>query len=287
MSLQPLVPVRELADRIEAGNVRVVDCRFDLADPGKGERDWLAGHIPGAAYAHLDRDLSDLSRAGEGRHPLPGDERLSALLSRLGWHPGLAVVAYDDAGGALAAARLWWLLRLAGLADVGVLDGGLAAWKGAGLPLERGPVQHEPRAVQVTLQRDQVVGYGELARRLAAGDVLLLDARAAPRYRGDVEPIDRIGGHVPGAVNRPFSDNLDASGRFKPPAQLRREFDALLGGRPASAVAQMCGSGVTACHNLLAMEHAGLTGSRVFAPSWSGWIGDPARPVATGAQDGG
>jgi thiosulfate/3-mercaptopyruvate sulfurtransferase len=287
MSLPPLVSVRELADRIDAGDVRVVDCRFDLADPGKGERDWLAGHIPGAAYAHLDRDLSDLSRAGEGRHPLPGDDRISALLSRLGWPAGLAVVAYDDAGGALAAARLWWLLRLAGLGDVGVLDGGLAAWKGAGLPLESGPVQHERRAVQARLQRDQVVGYGELAQRLAAGEVLLLDARAAPRYRGDVEPIDRVGGHVPGAVNRPFSHNLDASGQFKPPAELRREFDALLGGRPPSMVAQMCGSGVTACHNLLAMEHAGLAGSRVFAPSWSGWIGDPARPVATGGQDGG
>ncbi len=287
MSLPPLVSVRELAGRIGAGNVRVVDCRFDLADPGKGEREWLAGHIPGAAYAHLDRDLSDLSRVGEGRHPLPDDDRISALLSRLGWHAGLAVVAYDDAGGALAAARLWWLLRLAGLADAGVLDGGFAAWKGAGLPLESGPVHHEPSDVQVRLDRDQVVGYEELGQRLAAGDVLLLDARGAPRYRGDVEPLDRVAGHVPGAVNRPFSDNLDAGGTFKAPAVLRREFESLLGRHAPSAVAQMCGSGVTACHNLLAMEHAGLTGSRVFAPSWSGWISDPARPVATGARDDG
>lgn len=283
MSVQTLVSTSELAALQARGDVLVVDCRFDLADAGKGERDYLVAHIPGAVYAHLDHDLSDLSLRGLGRHPLPDDARLTAALSRWGWRPGLAVVAYDDANGALAAARLWWLLRLAGHPRVAVLDGGLAAWRAAGLPLETGPVQRAPSDVQVHLDRAQIVGIDELERRRAAGGLLLLDARAAPRYRGEVEPIDAVAGHVPGARNRPFSDNLDASGRFKAAAELRREFEALLAGHAAGAVVHMCGSGVTACHNLLALEHAGLAGSRVFAPSWSGWISDPARPVATGA----
>ncbi|NCT67031.1 MAG: sulfurtransferase [Rhodanobacteraceae bacterium] len=282
MSVQTLVSAAELAALQARGEVLVVDCRFDLADAGKGERDYLAGHIPGAVYAHLDRDLSDLSLRGLGRHPLPDDARLSAALSRWGWRPGLAVVAYDDANGALAAARLWWLLRLAGHTRVAVLDGGLGAWRAANLPLETGAAQRAPTDVHVQLDRAQVVWLDELERRRAAGGVPLLDARAAPRYRGEFEPIDAVGGHVPGALNRPFADNLDAGGRFKPAGELRREFEALLAGHAASEVVHMCGSGVTACHNLLAMEHAGLARSRVFAPSWSGWISDPARPVATG-----
>ena len=283
MTLQTLVSVSELVALQARGDVLVVDCRFDLADAGKGERDYLAAHIPGAVYAHLDHDLSDLSLRGLGRHPLPDDARLSAALSRWGWRPDLDVVAYDDANGALAAARLWWLLRLAGHTRVGVLDGGLAAWRAAGLPLETGPVPQAPTNAHVHLDRAQIVGIDELERRRAAGGLLLVDARAAPRYRGEVEPIDAVGGHVPGALNRPFADNLDAGGRFKAAAELRHEFEALLGGH-ASEVVHMCGSGVTACHNQLAMEHAGLAGSRVFAPSWSGWISDPARAVATGAE---
>jgi thiosulfate/3-mercaptopyruvate sulfurtransferase len=262
-------------------DVLIVDCRFDLADPDKGHREFLDGHIPGAVYASLDHDLSDLSRQaqGLGRHPLPLETAFNTLLSRWGWRQGMQVVSYDAAGGALAAARLWWLLRLAGVRQAAVLDGGYAAWLAAGLPHESGEAAPRP-ASEVSLHYDDsqmVLDHAALAH---GGQVL--DARAAQRYRGDVEPLDRVGGHVPGALNRPFADNLASDGRFKPPAQLREEFSAVLGSTAPGQVVHMCGSGVTACHNLLAMEHAGLQGSRLYAPSWSGWVSNPARPVAKG-----
>ncbi|MEO5558388.1 MAG: sulfurtransferase [Dokdonella sp.] len=282
MTIRTLVSVDELAAMQARGDVLVVDCRQDLADADKGERNYAIAHIPGAVYAHLVRDLSDLSRHGVGRHPLPADAAFSSALSRWGWRPDLDVVAYDDANGALAAARLWWLLRLAGHLRVAVLDGGLAAWRAAGFALEAGEVRREPTQAQVAIDRDHAVWFDEIERSRADGSVVVLDARAAPRYRGEVEPIDPVAGHVPGALNRPFSDNLDANGRFKAKDELRREFEQLLGARDVRTVAHSCGSGVTACHNLLAMEHAGLVGSRVFAPSWSGWISDPSRPVASG-----
>jgi thiosulfate/3-mercaptopyruvate sulfurtransferase len=277
-----LIDATELA-ALPAHAVLIVDCRFDLTDPAKGERDYLDGHIPGAVHASLDRDLSDLSRQaeGQGRHPLPLESAFNALLSRWGWQPGMQVVSYDAAGGALAAARLWWLLRLVGVHEAAVLDGGYAAWLAAGLPVESG--EAAPRsASKVSLRYDanQVLLDHAAVRDGAAGQ--LLDARAAPRYRGDVEPLDRVGGHVPGALNRPFADNLGSDGRFKPAAELRDEFLAVLGTTAPSQVVHMCGSGVTACHNLLAMEHAGLHGSRLYAPSWSGWVSDPSRPVAKG-----
>ena len=261
--------------------VLIVDCRFDLADPQQGQRAYREGHVPGAVYASLDHDLSYLSRqaAGLGRHPLPLESAFNALLSRWGWRPGLPVVSYDAAGGALAAARLWWLLRLVGVEQVAVLDGGYAAWLATGLPIETGaPVARA--ASKVTLHYDVSQMLTEHAALLTDPKPQLLDARAAPRYRGDVEPLDRVGGHVPGALNRPFADNLAADGRFKPATQLRDEFTAVLGSIAPGNVVHMCGSGVTACHNLLAMEHAGLSGSRLYAPSWSGWISDPSRPVA-------
>jgi thiosulfate/3-mercaptopyruvate sulfurtransferase len=264
-------------------DVLVVDCRFDLADPTKGARDYLDGHIPGAVYASLDHDLSDLSRQAEGlgRHPLPLESAFNALLSRCGWRAGMQVVSYDAAGGALAAARLWWLLRLVGVQQVAVLDGGYAAWQAAGLPIEVGePVARSSSRVSLRYDTSQLVLDHTALLHDAAGQ--LLDARAAPRYRGDVEPLDRVGGHVPGALNRPFADNLASDGRFKPAAQLRDEFAEVLGSTLPSQVVHMCGSGVTACHNLLAMEYAGLHGSRLYAPSWSGWISDPSRPVAKG-----
>ena len=279
-----LIDARTLA-ALPPHDVLIVDCRFELAvaggDPHKGERAYREGHIPGAVYAHLDRDLSDLSRIGEGlgRHPLPSEATFSAALSRWGWHPGLQVVAYDAAGGALAAARLWWLLRLAGVREAAVLDSGFQAWQAAGLPLEADEVRREPGAVSVRYDASQyIVDHRAMAERSRE---LLIDARAAPRYRGEVEPIDRVGGHVPGALNRPYSDNLDAQGRYKPAEQLRQDFAALIGDTAPAQVVHMCGSGVTACHNLLAMEYAGLAGSRLYAPSWSGWVSDPARPVET------
>jgi thiosulfate/3-mercaptopyruvate sulfurtransferase len=263
-------------------SVLVVDCRFTLADPGQGERAFLESHIPGAVYASLDRDLSDLSKRGLGRHPLPEPQAFAQTLSRWGWRVGMRVVAYDDAGGALAAARLWWMLDAAGIA-ASVLDGGWPAWRDAGFPTESGEATPLPAPpVELRFDPRRVVGYEELEALRQRPATLLLDARAAPRFRGDSEPIDRVGGHVPGARNRPFSRNLNVTGRFKPAAALREEWIAALDGRPPREVVHMCGSGVTACHNLLAMEAAGLHGSRLFAPSWSGWVSDPARPVATG-----
>ena len=276
-----LISVAELA-ALPAADVLIVDCRKDLADPGKGHRDYLAGHIPGAAYAELDSDLSDLSlqAQGLGRHPLPSAAAFSTVLGRWGWRPGRQVVAYDAVNGALAAARLWWLLRYAGQHAVAVLDGGYAAWLAAGQPVSTTAPVHTPSAVAVRFDPAQVIL--EHTTLHAAPAPLLLDARAAPRYRGDSEPLDPVAGHVPGALNRPFADNLAADGRFKDAATLRAEFRALLGARQPADTVHMCGSGVTACHNLLAMEHAGLPGSRLYAPSWSGWCSDRARPVATG-----
>ncbi|MEW9571029.1 sulfurtransferase [Rhodanobacter sp. Si-c] len=278
-----LITATELA-ALPPDEVLVVDCRKDLADPAKGRHDYLAGHIPGAVYAELDTDLSDLSLQlqGLGRHPLPSAEAFSAVLGRWGWRPRLQVVAYDATSGALAAARLWWLLRYAGERAVAVLDGGFAAWQAAGLPVETAVPQRT--ATTVALQFDParvVLDHGALH---AAPAPLLLDARAVPRYRGDTEPLDPVAGHVPGALNRPFADNLAADGRFKGAAELQRDFLAVLGTRAPSEVVHMCGSGVTACHNLLAMEHAGLAGSRLYAPSWSGWVSDRSRPVATDGQ---
>ena len=280
-SLRTLVSAPELRSLQARGDVLVIDCRFDLTDPAKGERAWLAGHVPGAVYAHLDRDLSDLSKRGLGRHPLPDDTAFSASLSGWGWRPDLDVVVYDDANGALAAARLWWMLRLVGHERVAVLDGGLAAWKEAGFPLESAPVQRTHDNVHVRFDTRALVGFDELEQRRQQASSRVLDARALPRYRGEVEPLDPVAGHVPGALNRPFADNLDSHGHFKPAQALRAEYEAILAGVRAQDTIHMCGSGVTACHNLLAMEHAGLTGSRVFAPSWSGWVSDPTRAVAT------
>ncbi|MEO6800235.1 MAG: sulfurtransferase [Rhodanobacter sp.] len=276
-----LIEAADLA-ALPSDQVLIVDCRFALSDPAQGERDYRHGHVPGAVYASLDRDLSDLSRQAEGlgRHPLPLESAFSALLSRWGWRSGIQVVSYDAAGGAMAAARLWWLLRLVGVQS-DVLDGGYAAWLAADLPTESGEALAR-QASQLALRYDASQVLLDHAAVADGASGQLLDARGAPRYRGDVEPLDRVGGHVPGALNRPFADNLDDDGRFKPAAQLREEFTAVLAGAAPAHVVHMCGSGVTACHNLLAMEYAGLHGSRLYAPSWSGWVSDPARPVDKG-----
>jgi thiosulfate/3-mercaptopyruvate sulfurtransferase len=264
-------------------SVLVVDCRFALADPDQGHREFVAAHIPGAVYANLDDDLSDLSKPGLGRHPLPDAAAFVRTLSRWGFREGQSVVAYDDAGGALAAARLWWMLKTVRIA-ASVLDGGWQTWQAAGLPVESGAVtpQDSPSA-KLALDPAQVVYYDELEALRNEASTLILDARSAPRFRGEAEAVDRVAGHVPGAHNRPFQSNLGNDGRFKDAATLRAEFTAALAGRAPDHVVHMCGSGVTACHNLLAMEAVGLIGSRLFAPSWSGWSSDPARPVAKGA----
>jgi thiosulfate/3-mercaptopyruvate sulfurtransferase len=273
-----LVDAEALAARLGAADLRLFDCRFALNDAAAGEAAWREAHLPGAQYAHLDRDLSGPHRHGAGRHPWPGDEAFGAWLGRCGVTPETQVVAYDGGDGAYAA-RLWFLLSAFGHRRVAVLDGGWARWTALGLPTDA-----EVPAIQATtcsgqFDRSLLFDAGEIAARLEVGDALV-DARAGERYRGEIEPIDRVAGHVPGAINRPYAMNLDA-GRFKPAKQLAEEFAALLGDRSPQQVIAMCGSGVTACHHLLAMTHAGLSGARLFTGSWSGWIEDPTRPVAT------
>lgn len=281
MTTSPLVDARTLAAHLDDAAWVVVDCRFSLADTGAGRRDWAAGHIPGARYAHLDEDLSGPRRADSGRHPLPDPAAFAACLGRFGITPDSQVVAYDAAGGAMAAARLWWLLRWFGHARAAVLDGGLAAWLRAGLPLATDTPAPQPTVYPPTPDDHAWLPSACVPAALALGE-RLIDARAAARFRGEVEPIDPVAGHIPGAVNLPHEGNLDADGRFLPPERLRERFAAVLGGAVPATVIHSCGSGVTACHNLLAMEVAGLHGSRLYAGSWSEWVRDPARPVATG-----
>ncbi len=259
----------------------VVDCRFSLMDTDAGQRAYRESHIAGARYAHLDADLSSPITPATGRHPLPDPARLARTLGEWGIGHKTQVVAYDDMGGMLAAARLWWLLRWLGHDAVAVLDGGFPAWQRAELPLTA-----ESPAVQPTVfhgrPNDRLWLTTARVQALPAEKVLL-DARAAARFRGEMEPIDPVAGHIPGAVNLPTEGNLTADGLFLPRAELRARFAAALGERPAATVVHSCGSGVTACHNLLAMEAAGLRGSRLYAGSWSEWIRDPGRPMATGA----
>ncbi len=283
MNSDPLISAAELAAVVDRDDVIVVDCRHQLADSHAGKRAWREGHIPGAVHANLDSDLSDLDKQGEGRHPLPDAADFMRWLASIGWTPETQVVAYDDAGGALAAARLWWMLALVGHGEAQVLNGGLAAWTRVGGKLQstvRSVVASEPQ--QRAWSSDQLVDSKSLKIGLADRSMLLIDARAEPRYRGEVEPIDKVAGHVPGALNRPFSANLSHDGLFKNSSQLRVEWLAIIDGRDARDVVHMCGSGVTACHSLLAMERAGIHGSRLYAPSWSGWTSDPDRPVAKG-----
>lgn len=258
----------------------VVDCRFSLADTETGRRAYAAGHLPGARYAHLDRDLSGPITPATGRHPLPDPVRLAHKLGEWGIGNDTRVVAYDDMGGSLAAARLWWLLRWLGHTACAVLDGGIAAWRRAGLPLTVTLPTVRPTTFEAR-PNDQLWLTTAQVRALPTEE-LLLDARAAARYRGEIEPIDPVTGHIPGAVNLPTEDNLTTDGRFRSVEELRARFAAVLGERSPTAVVHGCGSGVTACHNLLAMEAAGLSGSRLYAGSWSEWIRDPNRPVATG-----
>ena len=258
----------------------VIDTRFDLTDPAAGERAWRESHLPGAHYLHLDRDLSAAKTGRNGRHPLPDRDAFAARVGRLGIGPATRVVAYDAQGGVYAA-RLWWMLRWLGHEEVAVLDGGLPAWVAAG-----GPLTHEiPSASAPTpypAGASRVASLDADALLRIVGRVPLIDARAPERFRGEVEPLDAQAGHIPGAINRFHKDNLDADGRFKSADRLRADFAPLLGTAAPGEVVHQCGSGVTACHNVLAMEHAGLAGSRLYPGSWSEWSSDPARPIAKG-----
>ncbi len=259
----------------------IVDTGFDLADVQAGERSWREGRLPGSHYLHLDTHLSGAKTGRNGRHPLPARADFARTLGRLGITPQTQVVALDRQG-SMYAARLWWMLRWMGHTAVAVLDGGTVAWTQAGGALDRAELAPLPDAgpYPELASLAPVIDGDALAARLGA--VRLLDARAAERFRGDVEPLDAAAGHIPGALNRFFKLNLDAEGRFKPAAQLREEFAPLLGSQPAGNVVHQCGSGVTACHNLLAMEHAGLVGSVLYPGSWSEWSAHPERPLAKG-----
>ena len=264
-----------------APDLAIVDCRHDLRAPAWGRQAYLTDHIPGAVFASLDEDLSGPLTPRSGRHPLPSCEAVAAWLGRVGIGNDTQVIAYDQ--GSVFAARLWWLLRWLGHERVAVLDGGLAAWRAAGAPLDNSPVSPRPTVFTPGLPLEVALDTAEVQQLLDSGAVVLVDARAADRFAGQNETIDPVAGHVPGARNHPFSQDLAADGRLLPPSELAVRWQRTLAGAAATDVVTMCGSGVTACHSLLALRHAGLGGGRLYAGSWSQWIRDPARPVATGS----
>ncbi|MEQ1803801.1 MAG: sulfurtransferase [Burkholderiaceae bacterium] len=281
MFTQPLISAeRVLSQQRTQEPLTLIDVRFDLADVEAGRNAWRAGHVPGSLYWHLDTDLSRAKNGHNGRHPLPERADFARTLGRAGIAPHSRVVTLDAQGGVYAA-RAWWMLRWMGHDAVAVLDGGIAAWLAAGGALSTDPVA--PGSAPPYPDRPALVQSRDAAALAATlGNVRLIDARAPERFRGEVEPLDKQAGHIPGALNRFFKDNLDTGGRFKPADRLREEFAALMGGPGPQGVVHSCGSGVTACHNLLAMEVAGLTGSALYPGSWSEWSSDPARPIARG-----
>jgi thiosulfate/3-mercaptopyruvate sulfurtransferase len=280
--LGTLIQAEELVRRLEQPVLRVFDCRFDLAQPGAGRAAYAAGHVPRAIYADLNRDLSASPTPSSGRHPLPTPEAFQERLRAFGVNRDSVVVAYDG-GNAMYASRLWWMLRWLGHDDVFVLDGGLRRWVELGLPVDSVVNVREPGDFLARPRPDMAVDAARLLADSSSRHCRVLDARAPERYRGEVEPIDAVAGHVPGALNHPFATSLAGDQRFLPPDELRAAFARTLDGIAPDRATAMCGSGVTACHLLLAMEHAGLTGARLYPGSWSEWSRDPSRPVARGA----
>jgi len=278
MAFRTLISTSVLAMHLEDDPVAIVDCRFKLGDESWGEQAYVAAHIPRAVYAHLDRDLSGPKTGTNGRHPLPDPDAVTRTFTRFGITSGVQVVAYDQDNG-MFASRLWWMLRWLGHDAVAVLDGGFAKWTAEGRDTRSGT---ETRAAQTFIaapRPDLLATVDQVAALRADHNWRLVDARAPERFRGDVEPLDKVAGHIPGAVNHCYQTNLDAEGSFRSPEELRAHMQATLGDHPADRIVCYCGSGVTACHNLLALEHAGLTGARLYAGSWSEWSSDPARPV--------
>ena len=277
-----LVSADELAGAID--DCVVVDCRHDLLDHGAGRRAYDEGHIPSAFFMDMEHELSGPKTGRNGRHPLPDREALRARLAAFGLHDDRQLVAYDAHGGAMAG-RLWCLARWLGHRKVAVLDGDLRAWRAAGYPLGTEPAVLPAQPGRLDPDRPpllRLVTADDVVAALGSDRMLVVDARAPERYSGDTEPMDPVAGHIPDALNRFYGANLRPDGRFKPAEVLREEFLALLGGREPGAVVHQCGSGVTACHNLLAMEHAGLGATALYAGSWSEWVADPRRPVARG-----
>jgi thiosulfate/3-mercaptopyruvate sulfurtransferase len=281
MALTTLISTAVLAARLDDPTFAIVDCRFRLDEVAWGEREYTAAHIPGAVYAHLDRDLSGPKDGTNGRHPLPDSNALKATLGRLGIASGVQVVVYDQENG-MYASRLWWLLRSMGHDAVAVLDGGLKAWSAEGRATTSGPETHAPRAFDGTPRPGMAVDAARVASLAGKPEWRLVDARAPERYRGETEPLDKTPGHIPSAKNHFFQWNLDESGTFKSPEALRARLTESVGDVSPDRIVCYCGSGVTACHNLLALEHAGLKGGLLYPGSWSEWSSDPSRPVARG-----
>jgi thiosulfate/3-mercaptopyruvate sulfurtransferase len=281
MVFKTLIDVESLRALLGGPHLCIVDCRFDLMHRQAGRRAYLEAHIPGARYADLNLDLSAPVTSSTGRHPLPPPAVFAARVRELGIGNHTQVVAYDDANSSFAA-RLWWMLRWLGHDAVAVLDGGFKAWTAAGGAREAGEAAAAAEHFTARIRAESVASTAEVERALRDGTALLVDARAAERFAGTVEPIDPVAGHVPGAVNHPFSVNLAADGRFLPEAELEQRWRERLAGAPPDQLIAMCGSGVTACHHLLSLEAAGLPGGRLYAGSWSEWISDPRRPVARG-----
>lgn len=281
MPTPALITANELAALLKQdnGNILLVDCSYVLADPAAGARIYSEGHIPGAVHADLGTLLSQPSNGANGRHPLPDPQAFAQGMEKLGVSDNSRVIAYD-AEDSMFAARLWWLLHWIGHDSVQVLNGGLRAWVEAGGECSTAAPQPERGSLTVRPQSRPTAGYADVLANVESRERLVIDARAADRFRGENETLDPVGGHIPGALNRPFKENLDAQGRFKTAELLREEFQALLGNKPAQQIIHQCGSGVSACHNLLAMEVAGLTGSTLYPGSWSEWCHQPNAPVA-------
>ncbi|MEO8345048.1 MAG: sulfurtransferase [Betaproteobacteria bacterium] len=276
-----LITTAELEPLLGQPDVVICDVRYDLAQPDTfGAAEYAKAHLPGAQFVDVDRDLSARKTGSNGRHPLPNPETAAAVFARLGIDDRKQVIAYDQGNG-MVASRLWWMLRWLGHDAVAVLDGGFAKWIKENHPVTTAPAQVQPAAFGIRRVTPTVSASGVRAS-LHRHTLFLIDARAAERFRGDVEPIDPVAGHIPGAHNRPYTQNLNADGTFKHPAFLRAEFNALLDGASHEAVVHQCGSGISACHNILAMEVAGLGGTRLYPGSWSEWSADPSRPVARG-----
>jgi len=276
-----VLEVTDLNDMLGSADCRVIDCRFDLMQPKKGHAEYLAGHIPGAVYADLDQDLAGPVTKDSGRHPLPDTDVFRATLESWGISPGTQVVVYDYASGALAA-RLWWLLSWFGHSRVAVLNGGLKAWLASDRPLETDVPEYPESTFPAAPDAGRVITTDEICATLGEGNALnLVDARDRPRFAGEKEPIDAVAGHIPGAVNLPFSENINADGTWKSPEALRQLWAGLLGSDMPLPFAVMCGSGVTACHLALSASMAGLEEPRVYIGSWSEWIRDRSRPVAS------
>lgn len=278
-----IISAKELATNLDNPNWLVADCRFALADPDEKEQFYQRAHIAGAIYVHLDRHLSAPIIPGvSGRHPLPSDEEAARRLGQLGIGPDMQVVAYDDAHGALAAARLWWMLRRLGHRSVAILDGGWQKWMEDDLPVGKGIETRPPQALPVSLPLEEFVTTDEIKQILLDPSYRVFDVRATERYRGIREPIDRIPGHIPGTYSAPYLHNTTPRGRFRSPKELRARYERWLGEIPAERTVFYCGSGVTSAHSLLALQLAGLGNGRLYPGSYSEWVADPERPVNTG-----